>query len=286
MERTTREASLPLPFALVGLAGGWLTAHVTVGNNSGDGPIALLLMTFTPIWCAFLGGHLRKRVREAFVVRTILATLIAGVLNGVVIGLLLGLGPGMMIGAVAGFFFSLPFVPAMLFVVGLSRRVGRAGMGSIVDGADRRGTWAAAFTCIALGALLSLPDRGGTAPLLLTWLAVFGLVACCMLDLESLGRVRHLRTMVAGMRRRERLEPHVVDVEAQALDVGIGDESWDEVARAATPYRETDRLVRVVHGSPAQARTAILGALRRDAIALAVVLAALATQLSFLKIVD
>jgi len=286
MERTTREATLALPLALMGLAGGWLTAHVTVGSNSGDGPITLLLIVFTPILCAFLGEHLRKRVRASFVIRTVLATLIAGILNGVTIGLFLGLGAGMLVGAIAGFFFALPFVPATLLVVGLGRRVGRAGHGSLVDAADRRGPWAAAFLAIALGALLSLPDHGGTAPVLLTWLAVFGLVALSMLDLESLGRLRRVTAMAATMRRRERLEPHVVAVDALAVDVGIGDESWDEVVPAADPYRDTDRPVRVVHGSPAQARIALLGALRRDALALIVVLAALAIQTSFLRIVD
>jgi hypothetical protein len=286
MERTSREAPLALPLALMGLAGGWLTAHVTVGNNSGDGPIALLLMVFTPILSAFLGEHLRKRVRHAFVVRTVLATMIAGVLNGVVIGLFLGLGPGMLVGAIAGFFFSLPFVPALLLVVGFGRRVGRAGLGSIVDSADRRGPWAATFVTIALGALLALPDHGGTAPLLLTWLAVFGLVALCMLDLEAIGRLRHVAAMTQGMHRRERLEPHMVAVDAEAVDVGIGDESWDEVVKAASPYRETDRLVRVVHGSPAQARAALIAAIRRDVIAFVVVLAALSMQMSFVRVID
>jgi hypothetical protein len=286
MERQAREAPLALPAALIGLAGAWLTAHVTVGTNSGDGPIALLLLVFTPILSAFLGEHLRRRVKHAFVVRTALATIIAGVLNGVAVGLFLGLGPGMLVGAIAGFFFSLPFVPAMLLLVGFGRRVGRAGHGSIVDSADRRGPWSAVFLTVALGSLLALPDHAGTAPLVLTWLSVFGLVALCMLDLEAIGRLRHVRAMIEGMHRRERLEPHVVAVDAREVDLGIGDESWDEVVRAQTPYRETDRLVRVVHGSPAQARAALMGALRRDVIALVVILTALSMQMSFLRVVD
>ncbi|MGZ4822428.1 MAG: acyl-CoA dehydrogenase family protein, partial [Terriglobales bacterium] len=182
--------------------------------------------------CAFLGEHLRKRVRSSFVVRTILATMIAGILNCVVVGLFLGLGPGMLIGAIAGFFFSLPFVPAVLFVVGLGRRVGRAGHGTIVDAADRRGPWAAAFTAIALGCLLALPDHGGTAPLLLTWLAIFGLVALCMLDLESLGESAVYRTV--GM-----------------MDVALGEidkqspEATKEIRKAIEEYAVECSIIKV-----------------------------------------
>jgi hypothetical protein len=281
MERTHRQASLALPFAALGLAGGTLSAHVTVGldhlHSHGDGFIGALLMVLTPLTCAFLGEYLRGRVKRAFVARTLLATVLAGALNGVGIGLFVGAGAGVLVGASCGFFFSLPFVPATLLIVGAGRSVGRAGVGSLVDTADRRGVWAATFAAIALGALVATFQRGGPPPLFLTSVALAGLLAISLLDVIAAHRLRRLAALTEGMRLRQHV-PMEITAGAQAFDLGVGDEAWDEVARSPTPYREADRLVRVVHGNPAQARAAVGGALRRDGIAMALAVGALLLQ--------
>src|SRR4051812_47838039 len=126
MERTHREPSLALPFAALGIAGGTLSAHITVGIDSShrhsDCAIGVLLMVLTPLTCAFLGEYLRARVGRRFVARTLVATVLAGIVNGIAVGLFVGAGAGLMIGAICGFFFSLPFVPATLATVVFARR--------------------------------------------------------------------------------------------------------------------------------------------------------------------
>ena len=117
---THRDApKLALPFAALGLTGGWLTGRLTIGSSSSEQYIAWLLCLFTPAVCALLGESLRSRTQKTWVARTVLSTLTAGMVNGLVIGMFLGAVVGMVVGLVAGFFFSLPFLPAVLAVTRL-----------------------------------------------------------------------------------------------------------------------------------------------------------------------
>ena len=279
MDRIRRDVSLVLPFAVLGFAGGWLTTSSTVvGMHGAESPLALLLLVFTPISCAFLGEHLRNRIGRRFVVRTLLGTILAGLLNGLLVGIFLGAGAGAIVGVICGFFFALPFVPATLLIAGAARRVGRAAHGSLVDAADRRGVWTATLGAIAVGTLL--PLAAGATLAKLAFGTVVALAILLFLDGEAFVRLGRLALLQARMQKREHASAPVVSAGATTLDLGVGDQVFEEIERSAQPYREPDRVLRVLVGDVALARRALTAALRRDALALGVALVALTLELT------
>ena len=67
---------LVLPYAALGLAGGWLTGLSLDSTHST--PLTLMLSICTPISCALLGGFLQKRIDPHWFTATWFATILAG----------------------------------------------------------------------------------------------------------------------------------------------------------------------------------------------------------------
>jgi len=270
---------LAASFALMGLMGGWLAGHLTVGSES-EVHILILLTVITPISCALLGGWLADRVHQRWVLKTLLGTLVAGAANGMAVGLFAGAIAGVMIGFVCGLLFCLPFVPANLLVVAAAHRVGRAPTRSLVDGLDRRGLWRATALAIALASTLTVRGYASwrAQAACLAALAVVALVFA--LDLAARARLIRLRALLPRLQAHDPAR-HVGDPgEAGTLALGLGDGRLDEIAVSESPYREPDRVVRAVTGDPARAAAALRGALLYDLVALAVT--ALATGVHLL----
>jgi hypothetical protein len=278
MDRQYREARLGLPFALLGLTGGWLVARLTVGSNRGDSFIAWLLMLFTPVSCGLLGSFLHRQ-RPTWVLRTLLLSLVAGIANGMMVGMFCGAFVGLIIGLMAGFLFCLPFLPAIFLVTAASRRVGRAASGSLVDGADRRGVWIWTLASIALATLWSLRDPHGLQPLAVAFACLVALFALLVADgfaVHALGRLgTDLSFSVLENRETENLRSVP---SSRVIDMGLGDELRAQVEKSAAPYRELDRVVSVVRGDPELARAALSGALRRDLVAIGLAATAVVAQ--------
>src|SRR4051812_27639272 len=145
---------LPLPFALLGLLGGWLTSRLV---HNGAQEIRGLLVIMTTVASAGLGRALPPRGGKgplAAIARAVASIVLAGLINGVLIGFFGGGLLGIMVGGLFGLIFAAPFVPALLPVIAAARRVGRARAGSLVDGADRRAVWLATAMVAALASLL------------------------------------------------------------------------------------------------------------------------------------
>lgn len=285
MERS-RGASLVLPFALLGLCGGWMATFELLAEG-------WPLLVSTPLCAGLLGAWLRTPAQRG-IARVAISTLLAGLLNGILCLFLLG-GVGghlSLLGCIpfAGYFgllFSLPFVPATVAVAVVARRVGRAREGSLLDGADRRAVWRTVATVIALGAMLMsaspaahelpgllalhAPRRNGLLELTLTM--TLGALALVAFDGRAMARLQRWIARAGKERDPMRL------ISAPTLDLGIGDQLFEEVAPARGPYREADRVLAVVRGNPGQARAALASGLTRGALSLGLCGAATAYQL-------
>ncbi len=283
---THRDApKLALPFAALGLTGGWLTGRLTIGSSSSEQYIAWLLCLFTPAVCALLGESLRSRTQKTWVARTVLSTLTAGMVNGLVIGMFLGAVVGMVVGLVAGFFFSLPFLPAVLAVTGAGRKVGRASRGSIVDATDRRGIWVWTAVSIALASLCIAAGRTGQgSAAMLAVVSLAGVAIAFSFDAADLAHARRVALLTEGLERRDRRPASLVAVDAQCIDLGMGDATFDERVASPAPYRELDKVVRVVRGEPGPSLAAVRAALVRDTIALVLTSGAAITHLLLIRI--
>jgi hypothetical protein len=195
------------------------------------------------------------------------------------VGMCAGGPAGLMIGFVCGLMFCLPFMPANLLVVSAAHRVGRAQPRSLTDGVDRRGLWRATALSVALASTLTLAGHS-------SWRAL----AACVAALAVVALVFVIDVM-AGVRLARivrllpQLEPHdparqVGDPgEAGTIALGLGDQRRCQIAVSESPYREADRVVRVVTGDPDQVRFALRGALIYDAVALTIALLATGAHL-------
>jgi hypothetical protein len=147
---------------------------------------------------------------------------------------------------------------ATLFAAGVLLPLGRlmcetvpARPGSIVGAASRRRA-----LLIALGgSAMTLFVASGAQVVACLMLAV--LVAGIALDLHALVAVARPLAAVERLRRRTPSSPPT-DGETEILDYGIGEEELEELGPSALVYRERERVVRLVRGSPAAARRALL----------------------------
>ena len=257
--------SLWLPFAALGVAGGWLVAR---GFGPGEAPISAMLITFTPISCALLGGFLTKRLGRFWFPIAFVATIVAGVFNGAMVGLCLAGPVGVPFGGMFGAMYALPFIPATMVVAFAAHRVTASG-DTPVGRAQRRGVWAtAAFAIAGAAALCAGHHAFGWPPALL---ALGGAaIGSFMLarDVGELVSLRRVAERVRGMARRNGPLPRLVDMGAQRIDLGAGDAVFDEV-EPGEPFRGVDRLLRTVHGDPTEALRAVRRSVARDAILVA-----------------
>jgi hypothetical protein len=261
----------------MGLMGGWLSGVLTVGRES-EVHLFVLLTLFTPIVSSLLGGWLSERAHRtpaARTVITILATIAAGGINGAVIGLFAGAMPGLIIGLACGLMFSVPFIPGNLLVMSAAARVGRAPKGSIVDGADRRGVWRATALIIACASLLTLAGHQSWRAQLACTAGFLIATVIAAIDLAARHKLLRISAMLTRFRPHDPARHPEQSPAAGTIEIGLGDERFDEIAVAESPYREADRVVRTVVGDPVRSSGALKSALMYDVVALVLIAGAL-----------
>jgi hypothetical protein len=295
----TREAartpSLAPPFAIVGLAAGWLAVGVLANplvyrSNGVNRPLAGLLSAGVG---ALVGAFLSRPepVRTFGAVHDIVWRLVLPVLAGgavaasIISGLAEGSASRTSEAAVFGVVSAIAMLPICRAVVLAAQRSARARMGSLVARADRRAVWSILATSVGVATLAAAvdwpPARSGWAPW--PWvslgiaLAATGVVAAVKLaDGRSAKRVRELARESESM---DECDPEAAATHAARVrvDLGLGDQARARVDHGAVGYRDRDRPAALLVGSPEQARVALEAAMRRGTaslVALATVLAA------------
>lgn len=294
MRQGTRMPEIALPFAVVGAAGGWLSADFLTN------PLVNLTAECNPWLTAAsaaavatsVGRSLTRRFGEraswsappsATWVQLVIAVSLGGTVTGAAVGGLTWLtSRGLLFGAGAGLLCAIPFLPVCGLVVAAARRAARARLGSIVAGSDRRAMWAIMMAALAVVTLLALPgwialgNSFARAPHVARIMAAgAGVIAMALLIADGVARRRVARVGVAGMELREAGADADRDDPAPELDFGLGEEVLAKMARGGAAYRTRERAVALVLGSLEQARGAIRQAMVRGAIGLAIIGAAL-----------
>lgn len=282
--------SLLLPFTAIGLAAGWLVAdllaHPAVHRLPLDrrGPAALAAGVVGGLLGIALGRLAGPDTARAAPWRTRLR--FGGVTLAVGAGAGLAAVPSPS-GALAGALAALAFLPVCAAVLAAARRAARARLGSIIAGADRRAIWvilAATLAATTVVAALDWPaaSAGDAAPphVALGLAAGAGalIAALAAVDVLALFRVARARASEPTLAPRPADEPALVDTRVPQLDMGLGGRVRARLSRNAAAYRYQARVVGLVVGSHARARTALVHALTRSAFALAIVGASLAVH--------
>lgn len=278
---------LAFPFAVVGLAAGWLSAGALANPIIGlslrpERNLAALLGTIAG---AAVGAALTWRCvrspEERVTGQLAVSVIAGGALTGAAVGCAeAGIGRGLPAGILNGSLCALAFIPVCAVVVAAARRAVRARLGSIVAGADARAVWGILATALAVATLAALPDWPGSRleraqPPLLAALMAGGaalvIAGVMVADALALARVKRL-----GQARMEPHEPSADEAAGAvpALDLGLGDEVQARLARGDA-YRSKARALSLLVGSADQARSALRRALARGAAGLLIASAAL-----------
>jgi hypothetical protein len=274
-----------VPFAALGLLGGILTATFFDALGSS---IGRLVMGVTPITAGLLGAAVGA-VRRRWAVATILLGMIAGVLNGTVIGLIESASGHHIVemgfGAWLGVWCAPGFLPPLVVIAWAARRVGRARLGSLIDGIDRRAVWCAvAWTAVACTLWLRLSGSVSGTQLSQRLVIVGGIGAAALLYLLwNLGRDLTALARAEEAVRLASLLKNVVPAPAEAarsrhyVDLGLGDEQHHQIDDG-TLYRTAPSIQLVLAGSPAEAKRVTRRAVIADAAGIASVLATMLIQ--------
>lgn len=284
--------SLALPFAVLGAAAGWLSAGfianpMTLWGYEGlNGPAALCGAVVTGIMGSVLTRWCRPKRLFSRVdvgrIRLALLVIAGGMLTGGITAALLvpynGSGRD---GVLLGLLCALPFIPLCAIVLEAARRAERARMGSIVAAADRREVWSILMSCVPVATLAALPDwisfaRGQTSP---PAAAVFMVLSAAVLMTALLAANKKAVANVAKVMEGVEAPGEDAEIDAGApvpkVDLGLGDDLFAKLTRHAAAYRNRDRAVALVVGSPARATEALRRAMRRNKVGLAICAAAL-----------
>jgi hypothetical protein len=282
-----------LPFAAVGLAGGWLSdgllanplvdviprrsrlAAAIAGAVLGA-VLGAALSEWSPARRPFGGGPLTKREIGALVVGW-------GFVAGGSVGWMEGVGWSAVSGA---FFGALAFVPVCAFVHAAASRAERARHGSLVASADRRAVWsilATALSVTTLAGALEVPasstrdaasfPRVGFGIGAAVWLIVGAVIVADAVALRGVSRLGR-----GALEERDPSDARDGDA-VPALDLGLGDEVRARMGVASNAYRSRARPVALLLGSLAEARAALVRAILRGALGLAIASAVLAGHL-------
>src|SRR5581483_3568015 len=198
--------------------------------------------------------HAQKRAVGGFSVALAFGvTFVAGLANGVIVGGVGGLFAdfpmgfvwGTIGGGIFGIICSIPFLAPLAISARLATARGRAREGTLVDRSDARFAWTALPPCAALGTLLvELASSSWQHPSAFT-IVVAGLGAAIAFALFLFD--------VAAWRRVVSESTKVDDGHGPVYDVGIGEDTVLRTEPAKAAYRDVDRQVRVLRGSPIQA---------------------------------
>jgi hypothetical protein len=305
MAHPTRFPHLALPFAIVGAAGGWLSTELLAnplmrmtwpGKEWVAALIAMALAGATGAlltrWCAgkryayeLEAPDPDDRLSTDTWLRHVTAVLLAGTLTGLAVALLFETYRGPVIGALSGLCCAIAFVPVCALVIVTARRAQRARLGSIVSGSDRRAVWGILATALAVTTVEAAPDwpaylAGERAAPLPAVLLVVGAGAVITFVMAADARALRLaRSSTAqGLTQRDAADPEPAGEGLAKVDLGLGEGSWERLARSASAYRGRDRTLALIQGDPEQALSALRRALGRGAIGLAVTVAVCAVH--------
>jgi hypothetical protein len=167
--------------------------------------------------------------------------------------------PGRPVEGVIGGIFALAM---LLPLLDMTRIVGRARRGSLVDGMDRRRPWQVALTGTVLVLLLGLGAPTAAVPAVMA-LGLAATVALFVVDVRALVWLRRGLAAEARLRPRTAESPPVERTTA-IYDFGVGTEEREELAPAVAMYRERERVVRLVRGSHAEAKRALARGIALD----------------------
>jgi hypothetical protein len=279
--------SLTLPFAVVGAAAGWLSAGFIANpliNHFGESGMEGVAALSSAAICAAIGKILPRLCppqnpfsrNSGNWIRLGVAVLLGGGLSGAITsGLMLGSPESMEDGMLLGLCCAAAFLPVCALVLRAARRAERARLGSIVADADRREVWGILVACLAVATLAALPDWKAAAwgsvplPLVATAMALgTGLATAALLStdkraLESIARATE--GFEASPKDGDEL---VASTSVPKVDLGLGDDLFAKLSRHAAAYRNRDRAVALVVGSPDLAEAAIRKAVRRGVLSL------------------
>jgi hypothetical protein len=244
-----RLPGLALPFAVVGLAAGWLSdgllANPLIGivpRNSQD-----IAAGFAGIAGAVVGARLSREAPEATrgsLLRLAAFVIAAGAVTGGAVG---GLEQrsivGALSGALNGALSGVAFLPICALVLAAARRAAQARLGAIVAGADRRAVWSILASALAVTTLAAALD----APLA-----------------RAPFRARPLPFGVAMAVAAASL------LLAVLLADGVALIRVTRMARTTPEPRAPEAPIDLVLGSIAEARAALVRALLRGAVGLAI----------------
>jgi hypothetical protein len=288
------KARLKLPFAIVGLAGGWLSVGLLANPlvriiPARNQTAAAVLGAFAGV---LLGALLERKVadrgawgdRPLTLLQLAVLVIAGGAFTGGGVGLVeVGSMWAVLTGALNGGLASIAFVPVCALVFAAALRADRARHGSIVASADRRavhGILAGALSVTTLaGALDATASRyaklgalphAGAAMAIAAALVVAGVL---LADVRAFARVARLAA--CDLEQRDPSEARDAAT-VPAIDLGLGDDVRARLGKVATAYRSRARPVAMLMGSVASARAALGRALLRDAAALLVTVVVLA----------
>jgi len=275
-------ASLALPFALVGLAAGWLAVGLLENplvyrSYRVNRPAAALVAAAV---AASVGAYLSRSRGSRAAGSTplsnmlLLAPPVIGA--GGVVALIVALwGEGWTdhtMDAVAfGLASGVAFLPICRAVVASAERSARARMGSLVARADRRAVWSILATCVGVATLVSIIDWPAAREPRFDppWIS-FGLAGAATLlvlvvriaDGRANTRIEALAAETDQMERCD-ASASVVRPAPMEIDLGLGDEAHARFDHGVAGYRDRDRPRALLMGNPARARQALSSALRR-----------------------
>ena len=256
--------SLVGPWAVSGLCGGWLYLEAFgLLRESSVPPFAPLLVILTPAVAGLFGWilttHARKFHRGFSPALAFGVTLVAGLANGILIG---GIGGacadfpagflwGTLGGGIFGVICSIPFLVPLAISARLALSHGKARERSLVDRSDRRIVWAALAPCASLAALLVEASSGMWHPPSVGFLAIASLAVPFALGISLVDLAAWWSASAEGRRTD--------DGHRDIVDVGIGDDTVVRTIPAKDAYRDVDRQVHVLRGSPLLAERILRG---------------------------
>lgn len=273
-EATGPAAGLPLLepwFAAIGASAG-LFVMLGIGAvrpHLDDGPILFTTVVSLVVGAAIGAILTRWRALDRPLVapelRVIGLTAVLA-LGGAVVGLCVGIQCWDEVSPQAvggGALLALVFAPSCHAILEAARRSRRARHGSIIAAADRRTIFTTFFAGLAATTLVTLPAflSGNASTVVHTpsqvavavFVALIGLVGVGVAWVLDRKGMRSLRTFAD---QAADLEPaHEGTADAQAIDLGLGDEAWTK--RRAATYRTSDRGAALLRGSLDEALTAM-----------------------------
>ncbi len=286
MADASRFPRLAMPFAIVGAAAGWLSASLC-----GSPPLAFPVSRPITAACAAVMGALVGALLRRFAVgrrywyeladpdpsqrpRTdawwvhVPVLLNAGAVTGLVVRWLEDDRWGVTLWALSGALCTAAFVPTCLAVLAAGRRAQRARLGSIVAGSDRRAVWAILATLLAVMTLEELPDwlagsPDWAAPVVVAALLVSSAgVLLRVLLVDERARREARAVLAAGLSVHERDGKDEADAHVPEVDLGLGEQVLAHSTPGGAPYRDRERTLSLVRGSPEAARAALARAVR------------------------